>query len=163
MSEEVESNGEKAVTRREIATAFKSHEKIHEIHKRAHDAEHAAVEKALTKADEGLEKRLEGMNEFRAQLSVQANTFISRELFEQYTKEQRLREEGLASSAFAKHESVEDQIEIERQARIRLEAQISTWRGIILFLGMPGVVALLWTILATFSGQAVTGPNGFIP
>jgi hypothetical protein len=38
----------------------------------------AALENATTIAAENMEKRLDGMNEFRAQLKDQANTFISR-------------------------------------------------------------------------------------
>ena len=37
-----------------------------------------ASDKAIDAAKEDMERRLEGMNEFRAQLSSQANTFISR-------------------------------------------------------------------------------------
>ncbi|KPJ65314.1 MAG: hypothetical protein AMJ43_10985 [Coxiella sp. DG_40] len=41
-----------------------------------------AAKDALIKADQIMEHRLEGMNEFRAQLTSQACTFLPRETFE---------------------------------------------------------------------------------
>jgi hypothetical protein len=39
------------------------------------------AERAITKAEENLALRLDGMNEFRAQLTAQAATFVTREEF----------------------------------------------------------------------------------
>lgn len=45
---------------------------------RAVEAALAAAEKAVAKAEQAAEKRFEAMNEFRGQLSDQANTFLPR-------------------------------------------------------------------------------------
>jgi len=45
----------------------------------AHHREHDAITKALERAQQAMEHRLEGMNEFRAQLSDQVSTFMTRE------------------------------------------------------------------------------------
>jgi len=39
-------------------------------------------------------------------------------------------------------------IAVEREARQRAEGSLSTWRFIALFLGLPGVVALLLQLVA---------------
>lgn len=41
-----------------------------------------AADKAITKAESATEKRLEAVNEFRAQLGDQAKTFLTREVFD---------------------------------------------------------------------------------
>jgi hypothetical protein len=46
-----------------------------------------AADKAVSKAEESMNSRLEGMNEFRAQLSHQASTFLPREIFDSYTNQ----------------------------------------------------------------------------
>ena len=46
------------------------------------EANASAAKEAVTKAEVATEKRLEGMNEFRAQLTDQSNTFLPRETFQ---------------------------------------------------------------------------------
>jgi hypothetical protein len=58
------------------------HERDHATHLEAHIREHAATEEALNKAAAAMEKRLEGMNEFRDQLKTQAASFITRDVFD---------------------------------------------------------------------------------
>ncbi len=43
-----------------------------------------AIEKAIIVAKEAIDARLESMNEFREQLSKQANTFLTRELYDTF-------------------------------------------------------------------------------
>lgn len=45
----------------------------------AHAREHELLQKAIEKTETALEKRLEGMNEFRSQLKEQAGQFITRD------------------------------------------------------------------------------------
>lgn len=45
----------------------------------AHKREHELIDKALGEDKNSMTKRLEGMNEFRAQLNNQANTFATKE------------------------------------------------------------------------------------
>jgi hypothetical protein len=46
------------------------------------DERHKATELALSKAEAAVDKRLEGMNEFRRQLSDQAHTFLPRQEYQ---------------------------------------------------------------------------------
>lgn len=48
----------------------------------AHDRDHDATDKAISKAETALEKRLFGMNEFRDALRDQASHFITRDMLE---------------------------------------------------------------------------------
>lgn len=50
--------------------------------KAAHDREHVLLDQATKLAADVLRVRLEGMNEFRTQLSHQADTFVTRDMFE---------------------------------------------------------------------------------
>lgn len=52
------------------------------IHETAHSREHALTEEAIDRAREAMEKRLDGMNEFRGQLSDQAARFVARAEFD---------------------------------------------------------------------------------
>jgi hypothetical protein len=46
----------------------------------AHEKEHVLIAVAISKADETMEIRLEGMNEFRGQLNRQQETFATKEM-----------------------------------------------------------------------------------
>jgi hypothetical protein len=45
----------------------------------------------------------------------------------------------------------------------KLAGQISAWRGLVLFLGLPGLLALAAVVAAAAAGVTVTGPGGLIP
>jgi chromosome segregation ATPase len=47
------------------------------VHMAAHTQEHQMLQRAIDKSEESLNKRLEGMNEFREQLSEQAGRFVT--------------------------------------------------------------------------------------
>jgi hypothetical protein len=66
-----------------------------------------AVEKAAIQTASTLEKRLEGMNEFRAQLSHQAGTFLTREAYQ------------------IAHEQLQKQVDELRMSRAMLEGKAS--------------------------------------
>ena len=48
----------------------------------AHDNEHALIEQARDKAEENMNKRLEGMNEFRHQIDKQSENFATKKELE---------------------------------------------------------------------------------
>jgi hypothetical protein len=64
------------VTRREIQMRWQAHTELHHAHELGHDREHAMTAEALTTAVGAMDKRLEGMNEFRSSLRDQAGTFV---------------------------------------------------------------------------------------
>jgi hypothetical protein len=62
------------------------HQKETQLRWRAHEREHILMERALSKAEEAMNARLEGMNEFRATLEKQADGFASRNSVEELQK-----------------------------------------------------------------------------
>ena len=84
------------------------------------------------------ERRLADLNHAHTRtLEAQSRT-VSREIYE------------------SQHREVKEQVG-------KLVTQIGVWRGIIVFLGLPGIIALLWAVLSAISGHTVTGPDGFLP
>ena len=70
------------VSRREFELWCAYHMREHQTHGESHDREHELTTQAITKADTALEKRLEGMNEFRASLKDQSAAFLTRDVYE---------------------------------------------------------------------------------
>jgi len=93
------------------------------------EAHEAAAESALHTATSALDRRLEGMNEFRAQLTEQNRTFISQTVFD------------------AKIEALGQRLTLlERQAE-RQAGVIATWRFLAGGGGILGLVSIaLWLI-----------------
>ena len=93
------------------------------------EAHEAAASAALSTATDALDRRLEGMNEFRAQLTEQNRTFISQTVFD------------------AKIEALGQRLTLlERQAE-RQAGVIATWRFLAGGGGILGLVSIaLWLI-----------------
>jgi arginine utilization protein RocB len=70
------------ITRRESEMRWKAHADLHDAHDKAHDQEHEMTEQALDKAVNSMDRRLEGMNEFRNTLRDQAATFVRMETYQ---------------------------------------------------------------------------------
>lgn len=45
----------------------------------------------------------------------------------------------------------------------KLYAQVGVWKGIVVFLGVPGVVALLWALVSASQHVPLAGPGGLVP
>lgn len=153
---------EKPVTRRELDLLLNAHNREHDLHDRAHKVEHEMTQSALTKADNALEIRLEGMNEFRAQLEKQAGAFITREFFEQYTKEQNNKTETALNTNTEKYDTIvkaivnrhdsdidamEKAIQSEREHRKTFEGSVNTWKWIATFLGASGLGGVILMLI----------------
>ena len=80
---------------------------------------------ALVLARAELDRRLEDMNQFREENRRQAAHSVGRDVHD---------------SDVARLEAL---IAVEREARQRAEGSLSTWRFIALFLGLPGIAALI--------------------
>jgi hypothetical protein len=69
-----------------LAERIESEQKVREAHEqteqRIRESHEEAAAQALQTATQALERRLEGMNEFRAQLTEQNRTFISQAVFD---------------------------------------------------------------------------------
>ena len=76
------SKNDKPITRREAQQLWDAHRELHASHEKAHDTEHAMTEQALDKAVNSMDRRLEGMNEFRSTLRDQATTFVRSDTYQ---------------------------------------------------------------------------------
>jgi len=126
-----------------------------------------------------IQRRLGELNHAHAQaVEAQART-VPRELFDAFVKENDNRREAaftalgarleasidnvkqthrvavdaLTSRLSTNVEGLQSEIEVERNARIRAEGSVSVWRFIAVFLGFPGIVALI------LAGIALVGPS----
>lgn len=155
------------ITRREFELRYNAHTREHDQHTKYHEAEHKMTEIALNKADANLEKRLEGMNGFRAQLERQASEFVTREIFDSYVKEQSGRNEIASKSASEKYDaimnaivnrhdsdmdSIKESIQAEREHRKTFEGSMNTWKWIASFLGASGVAGVILLFITRFAG-----------
>jgi hypothetical protein len=98
-------------------------------------------------------RRLDELNHAHAQaVEAQART-VPRELYEAFVKENDTRRETLLSSVRTQIGSLDDAIGVERQARIRAEGALSTWRFIAATLGASGIVGIILGAIAVFGPQ----------
>jgi hypothetical protein len=126
-----------------------------------------------------LARRLDELNHAHAQAVEAAARTVPRELFDAFVKENDARREAaftalgnrleagidnLKSSVNVGQDaisskldvsvlSLSQEIEVERNARIRAEGSVSVWRFIALFLGFPGLIGLLLALIALFGPQ----------
>lgn len=115
----------------------RAHIEEHRIHELAHDREHLTTEQAIKTATITLDKRLDGMNEFRDQLRDQAATFIRREQLEAFIDRYE-----------KAHDEVLLQIATEREERRANEgAKKGINQSTAVIVGTIGVAATLLTIV----------------
>ena len=118
------------MTEREVVSLKEYFERRLDEQRAYFEAKLEAVDKTMREATESLNKRLEGMNEFRSALKDQNVTFLSRNEY------------------FAQHEKLEADIRVLRESKAMLEGKasqqavnVSTIIGIAGLL--VGVVALI--------------------
>ena len=134
----------------------------------------------LTEQRAEIQRRLGELNHAHAEAVAAAARTVPRELFDAFVKENDARRESSFTALGARLEasidnvkqthrvavealhgkidafeaSLSAQVEVERNARIRAEGSISVWRFIAVFLGFPGIAALLLAVIALFGPQA---------
>ena len=125
-------------------------------HRIFHEREHELFESAIERASTAIIVQLRLLETDVERLRDDSHRYMTVERFEReheaLEKNIETRSEVLASKSSDDHELL-----------IKLLTQIGTVRGIAVFIGLPGIIALLWTLLAAFSNQTVTGPGGFVP
>ncbi len=140
----------------------------HERELREQGSDYIANE--LTEFKIEIQRRLGELNH-AGQLAVEAQArTVPRELFDAFVKENDQRRESsfaaLGNRLEASIDNVKDthrvaisglssEIEVERNARIRAEGSVAVWRFIAVFLGFPGLVALILAVIALFSPHGV--------
>lgn len=103
----------------------------------------AYIEKALELQAVEYSRRLDALNHAHEQAVVEQARTVPRTDFQTYVEATR-RELALAFTASSK------EIETERAARIRAEGSLSTWRFIVLLIGLPGIAALIVALVNFF-------------
>jgi uncharacterized protein YydD (DUF2326 family) len=64
---------------RALTDYIRYHEALHADHSLAHGREHMMYQEAIQKAEEAMTARLEGMNEFRQQLTAERALYVTRD------------------------------------------------------------------------------------
>ena len=121
-----------------------------------------------------IQRRLGELNHAHAQAVEAAARTVPRELFDAFVKENDSRREaafsalgarleasidnvkathrvaidGLTTRVTTVVEGLQSEIEVERNARIRAEGSVAVWRFIAVFLGFPGIAALVLAAIA---------------
>lgn len=141
-----------------LRAVMAAHAREHQLHEQAHVREHEMATIALNKAEDSMNRRLEGMNEFREQLNSQAAYFVTREAFERYIKENELKTDTAISALTDKWETVakslvnahntdfnslSGEIQNEREIRKVFEGSMNTWKWLASFLGASGVAGVI--------------------
>ena len=122
----------------------------------------------LTDYQAEVQRRLGELNHAHAQAVEAAARTVPRELFDNFVKDNEARRDAAHASLGSRLEaSIENvkatstiaidglrsEIEVERNARIRAEGSVSVWRFIAVFLGFPGIVALILAAVALLGGK----------
>lgn len=114
-------------------------------HQIAHEREHEFNQEAIRTATMAMKAELDALRGAVDRLESVSATFLSLDRFDR------------------EHRPVLAAQEEAKTSLTTLLAQLGTLRGIIVFLGLPGVVALLWAIIGAASGHPVSGPGGIVP
>jgi len=125
--------------------AHAAHEKLHDVEAGAHQAMHDAEERAVKAAVSAMDKRLDGMNEFRDQLRDQAGTFVR-------TPEMQALEKQFRSDL----ESMDKRIDTEREERREQQSlRVGTQQGIsqstAFIVGAVGLVGAILGVIVIVS------------
>jgi chromatin segregation and condensation protein Rec8/ScpA/Scc1 (kleisin family) len=119
---------------RELRTLHDTHER--ELRRQVEDA----VEKQHLAESTEVQRRLEDLNHAQERMERREAESVSREVYDTHLVE---------------FEKVRTRLEV-------MAGQIAVWKGIAALLGVPGVISLLWALLAAANNVTVTGPGGFV-
>lgn len=91
--------GELRVPLREFFEAHRiSHQREHGQHEKEHERDHVATEQAIKVATSSMDKRLDGLNEFRQTLTEQQATFVRRDMLDAFIKDMEKKHDSLATT-----------------------------------------------------------------
>jgi len=106
------------------------------------DLQDARQEQSLTTSVEQINIRLEAMNKFREQLREQTQGFLPRAEYESNSERSRVL-----------HATLADHVDRLEKVGDRNGGAVAALRFLLVLLGLPGIIALLWALLAAFSGR----------
>jgi hypothetical protein len=122
------------------------HQREHEAAERAHRREHDADQRAIDLAVEGIDRRLNELNQLRKEVTTDRSLLVNRETYDADQVALKAEVRGKNDTTLARIEALEKIIN-------RAEGSLNTWRAIAAFLGLGGVTAVIWAILQ--SGRPV--------
>jgi hypothetical protein len=125
-------------------------------HRIFHEREHELYEGAIERASTAIIVQVRLLETDVERLRDDSHRYMTVERFER-------EHEALEKTIDAKADTLAGKAADDHELLIKLLTQIGTVRGIAVFVGLPGIIALLWTLLAAFTNQTVTGPGGFLP
>ena len=125
-------------------------------HRIFHEREHELYEGAIERASSAIITQLRLLELDVERLRDESHRYMSVDRFER-------EHEALEKVIESKVAGVTSKASDDHELLVKLLTQIGTVRGIAVFVGLPGIIALIWTLLAAFSNQTVTGPGGLIP
>lgn len=127
-------------------------QQLHEVqsltteHQKFHDREHAFYDEAIAKAASALAQDLNVVKIDLARLRDQSAGYMSVAGFDR-------EHEALVAKIEVALANESDKRGVDHEQLQRLLAQVGTLRGLLFFLGVPGIAAMLWILLAVFSGH----------
>jgi hypothetical protein len=111
-----------------------------------------AQEQAITLASAALDKRLESMNKFREESRRDTATFVSRETFDAHVRAQIVQIELMESEITAVQRGID-----------KITTTVATLRALVAIVGAPGILAMIWALIAAAAHKTVAGPGGLFP
>jgi len=115
------------------------HDKEHEAAEKAHQREHQSEGKAVDLAVDGMERRLDELNQLRKEVVLDRSQFLTVSTWDAEHK-------ALKNEMRTKQEAMDKRIDTLEKIIDHFEGSLNTWRGIAAFLGVTGVGAVIYAI-----------------
>ena len=128
---------------------WSQHEREHDTADAVHRREHEAEQRSLTLAAQQIERRLEDLNELRAEVLKDRAAFIQVDTYRAEHSALKAELLGQIEKVRAIAERIGDSLDTVQKSVDRAEGAVNTWRWIAGFLGIGGVALIIYS-LATF-------------
>lgn len=115
------------------------HDREHEAAEKAHRREHDSDQRAIKVAVDGVDRRLDDLNQLRKEVITDRSQFVQAE---SYASDQSAIKLELRS----RHESLGQRIDAVEKLLDRAEGAANTWRWLAGFLGLGGIGTVIWAI-----------------
>lgn len=123
--------------RKQIGVLEKGIQTTAEAHNRSHEREHAMTEQAILKADEAMTIRLENMNQFREQLTLERTSYLTKDEFARF-------EEGYQQ----RHMAIGERVSRQENMWSKLQGQMVLFVAIPIILSLIATVVGIWQVLS---------------
>jgi len=117
----------------------RQHDREHETAERAHRREHESDQHALKVAAEGVDRRLDELNQLRKEVIQDRSQFVASGTYAAELQSIKAEFRGKFDTLGGRIDAVEKLLD-------RAEGAANTWRWLAGFLGLGGVSAIVWAI-----------------